>query len=142
MNDCSSALITYPTAAHKLYPVRVCVINVVSKEFRWITVAYTPLVRIHVDNAAEEGFRLCRCGILQRFLFVCMRTAMATSWSGAEVREDGRQLMAFFRFSLHVCDRAEKRAVLFLKACSFQRPCSHCDLQIDVSCLSKAQEAT
>lgn len=54
--------------AHKLYPVRVRVVNDLSKEIRWMTVAYIPLVRTHVESNAKERSRLRRCGVLQRVL--------------------------------------------------------------------------
>ncbi|KAK1867539.1 hypothetical protein I4F81_010046 [Pyropia yezoensis] len=119
--------------AHKLYPVRARLVNDVSGEIEWMTIAYIPLVRIQVELAAQERSRLRRCGILQRVLYVCMRTAMAASRFGAEVRMNGRLLMAFPRVLLYVCDQPEERAVLCMKAGKCQRPCSQCDVQVDVA---------
>lgn len=128
--------------AHKLYPVRVRLVNDVSRKIEWMTVAYIPLVRIQVESAAQERSRLRRCGILQRVLYVCMRTAMAASRFGAEVCVGGRQLMAFPRVLLYVCDQPEERAVLCMKAGKCQRPCSQCDVQVDVAGSSEALSAT
>lgn len=99
------------------------------------------MVRIQVEPAAQERSRLRRCGILQRVLYVCMRTAMAASRFGAEVCVDGRRLMAFPRLLLYVCDQPEERAVLCLKAGKCQRPCSQCDVHEDVAGSSEALNA-
>lgn len=128
-------------SAHKLYPVRARLVNDVSGEIEWMTIAYIPLVRIQVEPAAQERSRLRRCGILQRVLYVCMRTAMAASRFGAEVRVNGRLLMAFPRVLLYVCDQPEERAVLCMKAGKCQRPCSQCDVQVDVAGSSEALNA-
>lgn len=60
-----------------------------------MTVAYIPLARIQVESTAKERARLGRCGIPKRVLYVCMPTAMEASQFDADVRVDGRQLMAF-----------------------------------------------
>ncbi|KAK1866489.1 hypothetical protein I4F81_009007 [Pyropia yezoensis] len=129
------------SGAHKLYPVRVRLVNDDTGDIHWMTVAYIPLVRIQVEKAAKERSRLRRCGILQRVLYVCMRTAMAASRFGVEVRMGGQQLMAFTRVLLYVCDQPEERAVLCLKAGQCQRPCSQCDVMVDVAGSSEALDA-
>lgn len=118
--------------AHKLYPVRVRLVNDLSREIRWMTVAYVPLVRTHVESNAKERSRLRRCGVLQRVLYACMRTAIAASHFGAEVTVGGRKLLAFPRLLLYVCDQLEERAILCLKTGMCQRPCSQCDVKQDV----------
>lgn len=97
-----------------------------------MTVAYIPLVRTHVESNAKERSRLRRCGVLQRVLYACMRTAIAASHFGAEVTVGGRKLLAFPRLLLYVCDQLEERAILCLKTGMCQRPCSQCDVKQDV----------
>lgn len=92
------------TLAHKLYPVRIRVVNDVSLAVTWMTVAYIPIVRKQTETAADDRSRLRRCGILQRVLYACMRTAMAASHVGAEVRVGDRTMTAFPRVLLYVCD--------------------------------------
>lgn len=121
--------------------MRVRLVNDDTGGIHWMTVAYIPLVRIQVEKAAKERSRLRRCGILQRVLYVCMRTAMAASRFGVEVRMGGQQLMAFTRVLLYVCDQPEERAVLCLKAGQCQRPCSQCDVMVDVAGSSEALDA-
>lgn len=116
-------------------------VNDVPGDIHWMTVAYIPLVRIQVEKAAKERSRLRRCGIPQRVLYVCMRTAMAASRFDAELRVNGRQLMAFPRDLLYECDQPEERAVLCLMAGQCQRPCSLCDVQVDVAGASEALNA-
>lgn len=107
-----------------------------------MTVAYIPIVRTLVETAAKERSRLRRCGILQRVLYVCMRTAMAASRFGAEVCVGGRHVMAFPRVLLYVCDEPEERAVLCLKAGQCQRPCSQCNVLVDVAGSSEALDSS
>lgn len=107
-----------------------------------MTVTYIPLVRTQTEKKAPEHARLRRCGILQRVLFVCICTSMAASKLGAEVQVGGRQLMAFPRLLLYVCDRLEERAVLCLKTGQCQRPCSLCYAQVDVAGASEALDAS
>lgn len=106
-----------------------------------MTVAYIPLVRIQVESASQERSRLRRCGILQRVLYVFMRSAMAASRFGAEVGVDCRQLMAFPRVLLYVCDQPEESAVLCMKAGKCQHPCSQCDVKVDVAGSSPVLDA-
>eukprot|EP00170_Pyropia_yezoensis_P000985 contig_4585_g988 len=73
----------------RLQKVRVRLVNDDTGDIHWMTVAYIPLVRIQVEKAAKERSRLRRCGILQRVLYVCMRTAMAASRFGVEVLDLG-----------------------------------------------------
>lgn len=118
-------------SAHKLYPVRVRLVNDVSEDISWVTVAYIPLVRNQVETSAKERARLRRCGILQRVLYACMRTTIAASHCGVQMRVGGRLLLAFPRLLLYVCDQPEERAVLCLKGGNCRLPCSQCDATVD-----------
>lgn len=128
-------------AAHKLYPLRVRLVNDVSGEVKWATIAYIPMVRKQTETSADERSRLRRCGILQRVMYVCMRSAIAASHNGVEVYAGERVLKAFPRVLLYVCDQLEERAVLCLKTGQCQRPCSQCDVAVDVMCETEALTA-
>lgn len=134
-------LVCLLSTAHKLYPVRVRLVNDMTKQITWTTVAYIPLVRTQVEVAAKDRSRLRRCGILQRVLYACMRTAIAASHVGAEVTVGGRQLLAFPRVLLYVCDQPEERAILCFKSGMCQRPCSQCDVKLDVVNAAEALDA-
>lgn len=76
-----------------------------------MTVAYIPIVRTLVETAAKERSRLRRCGVLQRVLYVCIRTALAASRFGVEVCVGSRQLMACPRVLLY--DAIKRKSMLF-----------------------------
>lgn len=50
--------------------------------------------------------------------------------------------MAFPRVLLYVCDEPEERAVLCLKAGQCQRPCSQCNVLVDVAGSSEALDSS
>lgn len=127
--------------AHKLYPLRVRLVNDVSGEVTWATIAYIPMVRKQTETSADERSRLRRCGILQRVMYMCMRSAIAASHNGVEVHVGHRVLKAFPRLLLYVCDQLEERAVLCLKTGQCQRPCSQCDVSVDMICEAEALTA-
>lgn len=112
--------------AHKLYPVRVRLINDVTGKSIWHTVAYIPVVRNERESAATERGRLRRCGMLQRVLYVAFRSAIASSHVGVVLQHGDRVVTCFFRLLMYICDQPEERALLGFKAgrCSF--PCSKC----------------
>lgn len=108
-------------------------INDVSSDVTWVTVAYIPLVRKLTETAADDRSRLRRCGILQRALYACMRTAIAASHVGVETLVGDHMLTAFPRVLLYVCDQPEERSVLCLRAGKCQQPCTTCDVRVEVS---------
>lgn len=113
-------------AAHKLYPVRVRLVNDVTGQSSWHTVAYIPVVRTEQESAAAERGRLRRCGMLQRVLYVAFRSAIVASHIGVKVTLEGREVRGFFRLLMYIGDQPEERAILGMKAgrCAF--PCSLC----------------
>lgn len=122
---CSDRLCFGP-AALKLYPVRVRLVNDISGETTWHTIAYIPVVRTEKESAAAERGRLRRCGMLQRVLYVAFRSAIVASHVGVRLRVGDRTVECFFRLLMYIRDQPEERAVLGFKAgrCSF--PCSSC----------------
>ena len=115
-------------SAHKLYPIRVRLVNVMSGKIEWLTVAYVPVVQKLQEPSAGDKARDRRCGVLQRVLFLAFREVIKASREGVEMAErwkDGA-LWAFPRILLYVCDQPEERAVLCLKAGNCAYPCSLC----------------
>jgi len=121
--DCPLHLIE---TAHKLYPVRIRVLNIATEVAKWITIAYVPVVRRLQEPAADDRGRVRRCGVLQRVLYAAFREFESCSHIGMEVQFKGRTLTVFGRVLCYLCDRPEERAVLALKAGQCDFPCSTC----------------
>lgn len=116
-------------AAHKLYPVRLRVLNALSDEEEWHTIAYVPLMTSEKGSAGAERSRLRRMAVLQRVLYLAFRSTITASHAGTAV--DGGefgQLLAFPRLLLYLCDQPEERAVLCLKPGLCNRPCTLCEV--------------
>jgi len=112
-------------AAHKLYPVRVRLVNIEAGDVEWFTVAYIPIVRTLKEASAAKRGKQRRCGVLQRVLYMAFRTAIQASHAGVQI--DGGacgKVLAFLRILLYVCDQPEERVVLCLETGSCHRPCS------------------
>lgn len=104
------------TTAFKLYPLRVRVVNVITDEVRFVTVAYIPVVRKRTEAGAEEKARRRRSAVLQRVLYLAFRTAIGASHSGKEVLVGDRVLLAFPRILLYLADLPEEKAVLCINS--------------------------
>jgi len=123
----SSCVETYSLlAAHKLYPLRVRLVNL-SGALHWFTVAYVPVVKTLQEEGSKERGRLRRSAVLQRVLYMAFRSSIAASNFGVSV-PDGRggTVRAFVRLLLYLCDEPEERAVLCLKAGMCKHLCSFC----------------
>lgn len=112
--------------AHKLYPLRIRVVNIVTQKEEWITVAYIPMVRKQKESAADERGRARRSSVLQRVLYLVFRSSIRTSHDGVDFEFKGRKLKAFPRILLYLCDYPEEKAVLGLKSGETNFPCSNC----------------
>lgn len=116
--------------AHKLYPLRVRVVNIATKKQKWITVAYIPMVRKQKEAAADERGRERRSAVLQRVLYLVFRSTISASRDGVGIEYQGRKLKAFPRILLYLCDYPEEKAVLGLKSGQTALPCSTCDVNV------------
>eukprot|EP00170_Pyropia_yezoensis_P002000 contig_8529_g2004 len=108
--------VQYWSGAFKLYPLRVRVVNVITDEVRFVTVAYIPVVRKRTEAGAEEKARRRRSAVLQRVLYLAFRTAIGASHSGKEVLVGDRVLLAFPRILLYLADLPEEKAVLCINS--------------------------
>lgn len=116
--------------AHKLYPIRVRVINALTEEEEWITVAYVPQIGTEKGSAGAERSRLRRMAVLQRVLYLAFRSTIAASHNGVPFSGGVRgQLLAFPRIILYICDQPEERQVLCFKPGMCNRPCTLCDVR-------------
>lgn len=118
-------------AAHKLYPLRVRVVNALTKEQEWHTIAFIPQILTERGSAGAERSRLRRLAVLQRVLYLALRSLILASDKGVPVRNsEGEYLLAFPRILLYLCDQPEERAVLCLKPGMCKQPCSFCDVSV------------
>ena len=120
------------SAAHKLYPIRVRLVNDVSGTIEWVTVAYVPIVRKLQEPGADERARIRRCGILQRVIYAAFTHVIGRSHIGFRVQVNGQKALAFPRVLLYLCDQPEERAVLGLKGGQCAHPCTSCMVKIDI----------
>jgi len=106
-------------------------VNVVSGDIEWLTVAYVPVVQKLQEPSASDKARDRRCGVLQRVLFLAFREVIQASRDGLELPERWKDeaLWAFPRVLLYVCDQPEERAVLCLKPGICAYPCSLCTVE-------------
>ncbi|KAK1859253.1 hypothetical protein I4F81_001850 [Pyropia yezoensis] len=113
---------------HKLYPVRIRIVNVEADDEEWITIAYVPSVATEKGSGGAEQSKQRRIGILQRVLYLALRDLINASHNGATfAAADGRELLAFPRILMYICDQPEERSVLCLKPGQCSKPCSTCD---------------
>jgi len=112
--------------AHKLYPVRIKVLNIATEVAKWITSVYVPVVRSLQEPAAYYRGRVCLCGVLQRVLYSAFFEFESCSHIGMEVQFKERTLKVLGRVLGYLCDRPEEPAVLALKAGQCEFPCSTC----------------
>ena len=107
-----SLLVGNLLSAHKLYPVRVRLVNDVSDNIDWVTVAYVPIVRKLQEPGAHERARFRRCGVLQPVIYAAFSHVIGRSYIGFRVKVRGQMALAFPRILLYICYRPEDRAVL------------------------------
>lgn len=119
------------SAAHKLYPVCIRVVNVATDQEECITIAYVPSLWTEKRPSGAERSRQRRMGILQRVIYLALREFINASHNGARfVDATGRGLIAFPRVLLYLCDQPEERAVLCLKPGQCAKPCSNCNVAL------------
>jgi len=114
-----------------------------SGEITWTTIAYIPVIPTLSETAGAERARLRRSAILQRMLYLTLRSAIGASHSGVHIydAQNKRTLTAFPRVLAYICDQPEERAVLCLKAGQCQQPCTSCSVQRDLAGAASAATA-
>lgn len=115
--------------------------NVISDEVQFVTVAYIPVVRKLKEPGADEKARRRRSAVLQRVLYLAFRTAIGASHSGEPVTVGDRILLAFPRLLLYLADLPEEKAILCMKSGQCARPCSSCDVRVNLTGLPAALDA-
>lgn len=130
------------SGGHKLYPVRIRVINAATDEDEWHTITYIPHIRTEKTSGGAERSRLRRMTVLQRVLYLAFRSTISAGHTGVEVLGGVHgPLRAFPRILLYICDQPEERAVLCLKLVMRHRPCSICDVTVSSMATKEALRA-
>eukprot|EP00168_Porphyra_purpurea_P000352 TRINITY_DN1039_c0_g1_i17.p2 TRINITY_DN1039_c0_g1~~TRINITY_DN1039_c0_g1_i17.p2 ORF type:complete len:190 (+),score=23.84 TRINITY_DN1039_c0_g1_i17:127-696(+) len=119
-------------SAHKLYPVRVRLVNDVSGTIEWVTVAFVPIVRKLQEPGADDKARVRRCGILQCVLHKVFTHVIGRIHIGFRVKVGDQSALAFPRILLYICDQPEERAVLGLRGGQCAHPCTSCMAKVEV----------
>jgi len=117
--------------AHKVYPIRMRLVNVDTGNDMWVTVAYVPVVKKLQEPSADDQARHRRAAILQRVLYAALTETIARSHKGLRIRVGRKKIRAFPRLLLYLCDQPEERAVLGLKGGRCGLPCSSCRVCVD-----------
>jgi len=115
--------ILFSNAAHKIYPLRVRVVSVVTGDVTWEPIAYIPVIRKLKEPSAD--LRACerRAAIFQRALFLAFRTTITACHKGV-LHEQGRKTyVPFPRILTYMCDEPEEKSVLCLKGGHATFPC-------------------
>lgn len=117
------------------------IVNIVTKEEEWVTLAYLPVIRKEKEPSANERARERRSAVLQRVLYLIFRTAISASHRGVQFKFRGRTLQAFPRLLLYICDFPEEKAVMGLKSGKCASPCSLCNVSVDDAGAPRALDA-
>lgn len=117
------------------------IVNIVTQEEEWVTLAYLPVIRKEKEPAANERARERRCAVLQRVLYLIFRTSISASHVGVQIHHDERELLAFPRLLLYICDYPEEKAVMGLKSGMCAHPCSMCNVSVDDAGSPRALDA-
>jgi len=122
--------------------VRIRVVNDVTGDVDWHTIAYVPYVRNVKEPGSKEKAKGRRWGVLQRTLYLAFRDAIKSSHKGVLMEDSiGGFSLAFLRVLLYACDRPEERAVLCLKTGNCNYPCSNCQVRAEDACTVNGTEA-
>lgn len=129
--------------AHKLYPVRVRLVNATTGEESWHTVAYVPAVATEKGLGGVDLSRQQRAGTFQRVLYLTLRGVLGASQAGVPFRiAAGRELLTFPHLLMYICDQLGERNILCMKQGQCHRPCTSCDAPLEHLASAAALSAT
>lgn len=102
-----------------------------------------PVIKTLREPAAKERARQRRAAVLQRVLYLVLRSTITAATEGVTVQEphSKRTVVAFPRILAYICDQPEERAILCLKGGTCARPCSLCDVSVGNAGSSQALTA-
>jgi len=136
----SDATVLSSSGAVSAYPLRMRIVNVNTKNVRWMTLAYIPQVEAKFLET-RKGQEV-RSELLQRILHIVFRRSVLASHRGAwlNLPVDGRVLVSP-RALLYVCYQPEQRAVMCLKGPGCICPCTPCMVEREGSCSASGADA-
>ena len=136
----SDATVLSSSGAVSAYPLRMRVVNVNTKDVRWMTLAYIPQVEAKFVET-RKGQEV-RSELLQRILHIVFRRSVLASHRGAWLNlPGGGRVLVSPRALLYVCDQPEERAVMCLKGTGCIFPCTPCMVEREDSCSASGADA-
>jgi len=136
----SDSTVLSSSGAMSAYPLRMRIVNNISEELRWVTLAYTP----QVDSKflqTRKGHEV-RAERLQRILHLVVYTCMVVSHRGVWLQvPGGGSVRVSPRVLVYVCDQPEEREILCLKVSGCFFPCTPCMVERDNSCTAAGAAA-
>jgi len=82
------------------------VVNDVTGDVAWHTIAHVPFVRTEQEPNAKVKGRVRRFGVLQRTLYLALRVSIASSHIGTKLDDPIHGCTrAYFRVLLYCCDQ-------------------------------------
>jgi len=116
------------------------VVNINSKDVRWMTLAYIPQVEAKFVET-RKGQEV-RSELLQRILYIVFRRSVLASHRGAWLNLPGAgRVLVSPRALLFVCDQPKERAVMCLKSTGGNIPCTPCMVEREDSCSACGADA-
>ena len=136
----SDATVLSSSGAVSAYPLRMRVVNINTKDVRWVTLAYIPQVESKFIKT-RKGHEV-RSELLQRILHLVFRGSVLASHRGAWLNlPGGGRVRVSPRALLYVCDQPEERAVMCLKGTGCLFPCTPCMVGREDSCSASGADA-
>ena len=116
------------------------VININTKDMRWVTLAYIPQVESKFVETRKGHEVLSK--LHQRILHLVFRGSVLASHRGVWLNlPGGGRVRASPRALLYVCDQPEERAVMCLKRTGCVIPCTPCMVGREDSCSASGADA-
>jgi len=136
----SDATVLSSSGAVSAYPLRMRVVNINTKDVRWVTLAYIPQVESKFIKTRKD--HEVRSELLQRILHLVFRGSVLASHRGAWLNlPGGGRVRVSPRALLYVCDQPEERAVMCLKGTGCLFPCTPCMVGREDSCSASGADA-
>jgi len=129
----SGATVLSSSGAVSVYSLRMRVVNVNTKDVRWMTHAYIPQVEVRFVETSKV--QEVRSELLQWISHIVFRRSVMASHRGAWINlTGGDRVPVSPRALLYVCDKPEERAVMCLKGTGCIFPCTPFMVEREDSC--------
>lgn len=124
-------------AAVSAHPVRMRVVNAVSHEDDWISVALIPQVERNLEPLSKDKAWRLGGHLLQKTLHLILQRMLLASRNGVKLKMlDGSEEILSHRLLVYQCDYPEERAIMGLKGGKATISCTPCLALADKSSTS------